>query len=332
MNEPVLIDNTTTSSEVIRSEDAQSDFYFKLHQRINARSEEISKNYSNNILVKFEDIRELHLKTLQSITSLKPAKSIINTRISVSHLEGESEKFNSFEAFAQHNVTSPNATTDISLTYSFSLFDQEDGNFENYKVINQISSRVAQLHQLEKQAPPFISEAIISGMVTDTAKITVHYSDYVKARHFFSMFDEWIKGCDESKNSEKIRTLKKYSYLIPRVGKFIIYALLAWFTANAIDSNTISTDFSIKFIVLYASVFVITGGISDTLLRLVERAIDSHLAISYLDINKGDKKLIQRFNDRNKRSIRNTVTGLAGTLILGISTSAAYDAIKWIVL
>lgn len=317
---------------LISYDQSQIDLFFTMHQKVNSKNEEISKSYTNNILVSFNDLKELHQKTVQSIESTKPIKSTIGVRIAISHNEGESEKFNSFEDFEKHNITSPNPTSDITFIYIFSIYDQEKSDFENYKITNTVRSRVAELDQLEKEAPPFISSAIISSMVTQTAKISIEYADYVKARHFTAMFDEWIKGCDESKSIKAMNHLKRVSHLIPKIGKLAIYALLAIFTTQAIDTNLINNDLSVKFIVMYASVFVITGGVCELFLRKIETSIDGYLAISYLNINKGDAKLIKRFSNRNIVSIVWSVIGATGTIFIGLGTSAAYDLIKWLIL
>ncbi|QPI65534.1 hypothetical protein [Vreelandella venusta] len=319
------------NSGMVRHDDAQIDLFFKMHQKVNAKNEEISKSYNNNILVKFSDVQELHFKTTQSINSLKPVKSNINVRIAVSHNEGESEKFNSFEEFEKRNLTNPNPTSDVLLVYSFSIYDKETDNFENYKVMAHVRSRVAELKQIEREAPPFISSALVSSMVTTTAKITVHYSDYVKARHFAAMFDEWVRGCDESKNIGLINKLKKISHLISRFGKLAIYSVLGFFTVTAIDSAALSSNEILKFLVAYASIFVIVGGISEAILRKLEISIDSYLALSYLNINKGDAKLISEFSGRNRSSIIWSVLGVLGTIGVGIATSASYDFIKWLI-
>ncbi len=316
---------------MIRHDDAQIDLFFKMHQKINAKNEEISKSYKNNILVKFSDIKELHFKTVQSIISLKPIKSNINVRISVSHNEGESEKFNSFEEFESRNLTNPNPTSNVFLIYSFSIYDKEEDNFENYKIMAHVRSRVADLHQIESEAPPFISSAIISNMVTTTANITVHYSDYVKARHFTAMFDEWVRGCDESKNIEIIKKLKKVSHLISKFGKLSIYAVLGFFTVTAIDSSVLNSNEALKFLVAYASIFVVVGGVAEVILRKLELSIDSYLALSYLNINKGDAKLISDFAGRNRSSVIWSIFGIMGTVGVGIATSASYDFIKWLI-
>jgi len=321
-----------SSSNVIEYDDAQVDLYFKMHKKIHSKKAETGRSYNNNLLLQFEDIKELHLKTIQSIESLRTARNSINIQIAVSHNEGETEKFNSFEDFEKHNCTSPNPTENIIFRYDFIFYDVESGKIEDYRVTNEVRSRVAELEQIEKEAPPFISKAIITGLITKTANITIEYDDYVKARHFIAMFDEWVKGCDESKNIQFINYLKKVSHLIPRFGRLIILALLALFTAAAIDSNLINPNLTVKFIVIYASVLLIITGLADTFLRKTEASIDSYLAISYININKGDAKLIKKYLSRNTSSFIWALIGIAGTICVGVLTNSVYDLIKWLLL
>ncbi len=145
------------------------------------------------------------------------------------------------------------------------------------------------------------------------------------------MFDEWVKGCDESKSIGVVNKLKKYSHLISKFGRLSIFAALGLFTVSAISSGQIPQDLIVKFLVAYASVFVIVGGISEAVLRKLEISIDSYLAMSYLNINKGDAKLISEFSGRNKSSIRWSIISLAGTVAVGLATSASYDLIKWLI-
>lgn len=320
----------TSGAIANRMEDA-FDMYFKIHEKVNARSEEIQKSYKNNIIVSFNDIKELHHKTMQSIASLNPAKSAIGVRIAISHNEGEAEKFNSFEAFEKHNITSPNPTASVNMVYTFTLYDAESGKFENYKILNQLRSRIAELKQLEEEAPPFVSKAILASMVTTTARIVVEYTDYVKARHFTAMFDEWIKSCDESHGSKFIDGMKRFSHHVPHFGRLVIFAMLAMFTVNAIDKGVLGGELAVKFLGVYASIFAIAGGVAETFLRKLEISIDSYLSISYLSLNKGDAKLTKDFEERNKKSIIMALVGAAGTVSVGVVTRLAYDMIKWLI-
>lgn len=319
------------NTNLVSREDAQIDLFFKIHQKVNSKNEETSKSYSNNLLIKFTDIKELHDKTIQSINSLKPIKSNINVRIAASHNEGESDKFNSFQAFEEHNITGPNPTLDVVLIYTFSIYDKDLDAFENYKVLCQVRSRVAELKKIEKEAPAFLSSAIISSMVTTTARISIEYSDYVKARHFIAMFDEWVRGCDESKNIEFINKLKKYSHYIPTLGRLVIFSLLAYFTVSQLKTHKINNEDFLNFLVVYASVFVIIGGLAEIFLKKLELSIDSYLALSYLDLNKGDAKLIKEFTGRNRKSIIFSILSLVGAISVSVLSKATYDIIKWVI-
>lgn len=242
-------------TDLVTLDDAQLDLYLKLHQKVNAKNQETGKTYKNNILVKFDDIRELHHKVIQSITSLRGRSESLSVRIVVAHNEGEADKFNSFEEFERHNVTSPNPTSEVALVYKFHCVDLEQDEIESYRVAVNLKSRIGELHEIEKEAPPFISSAILSSLVTPTARIKIEYSDYVKARHFVAMFDEWIKGCDETREAPYVNTLKSYSHLIPKLGKPIIVAILGLCAAISLNSNPIDISKIVEFSVLYASVF-----------------------------------------------------------------------------
>jgi len=63
-------------------------------------------------------------------------------------------------------------------------------------------------------------------------------------------------------------------------------------------------------------------------LRKLEASIDSYLAISYVNINKGDAKLIGEFVGRNKNSLVWSIIGLMGTVAIGVASGAVYDLIK----
>lgn len=304
------------------------DLYFKIHEKVNARNEKTGRSYKNNIVIHFDDIKELHNKTMQCISSLNAEKSNSNIQIAVSHSEGETDVFKSFEKFEEHNISSPNPTLDINMVYVFTLYNTETKSFENYKITNEISSRIAELKQIEEETPPFISKMFISNILTTTAEIEIEYSDYVKARHFTAMFDEWVKGREESDTKKWIRWLKSYSHIIPRIGLIIVWILLAISTIKAIDSNIIQANLSVKFIIAYTSFFIIITNIAAISLKNIEMSIDRYLEISYIEINKGDSKLIKEFSNKNKSSFVMAIIGAVCTIGVGVITRFTYDIIK----
>jgi len=304
------------------------DLYFQIHEKIHAKNEETQKSYRNNILVNFNDIKELHIKTIQSIKSLTQAKGGIGIRISVLHNEGETDKFNSFESFEKHNTTSPNPTSAISMVYSFSIYDQETQSFEEYKIQNLIKSRIAELKQIESEAPEFLPKEILASLITVSATIRIEYTDYVKARSFISMFDEWIKSCEEGQSNKFISNIKPFSHLITDIGTIFIYAILALSTVSALNTNNLPNNTWPSFIITYASFFLIMTNLTKISLKKLERSIYGHFTLSYLDINKGDAKLIKEYEQRNASGLKKAAIGLLSAILLGIISNATYDVVK----
>jgi hypothetical protein len=334
MNTVVVDDSAGKKPEntrVIEYDPKMTEVFLSFYKKIHEKNEEVQKIYSENILIKFGDIKELHNKTIQQIDSLHPERGSISIRIAISHNEGESELFNSFEAFESHNVTSPNPTLDIELRYSFLLKNTYTQEFGVFVVKNRIRSRIAQLSQAEKESEGMIPGFLLARLVTPTAQISIQHSDYVKARSFTAMFDEWIKGCEESRNSKIYSSFKKHSHLIPKIGNYILILLIAWLTVKSIDIDISSIKVGVQFLVAYASIFLFLVKITEHCLRMVEISIDSHIAISYININKGDDKLIKKYQDRNKKFIRNNILNLTLTMIISVLSCFVYDLVKWIV-
>lgn len=317
-----------TGTELVAFDDAQLDLYLKIHKKVNAKNQETGKTYKNNILVRFDDIEELHFKIMQSMTSLMAHPESVSVRVIVAHNEGEADKFNSFEEFKSHNVTSPNPTSEVALAYTFNCVENASNEVESYKVVVNLKSRIGEINEMEKEAPSFISQAIISSIATPTARIRVEYSDYVKARHFVATFDEWVKSCDESNEAPYLNKLKSISYLIPKIGTPVIVALLGLYVSSSLDLNSLNNSEILGFIALYASVFYIVVQFSNIFLSKLERSIDSYIAISYVHINKGDGKLITQFKKRNVRSIFGAGFGIVGTISMAVLSNATYDIIK----
>lgn len=51
MSEIIDIENPAEQNRLSIYDDSQLDLYFKIHQKVNEKSEEIYKSYKNNILV-----------------------------------------------------------------------------------------------------------------------------------------------------------------------------------------------------------------------------------------------------------------------------------------
>ncbi len=322
--------NNNYLDEIINNKNALTKFVIEMNRRMHEKSKETSKSYKNHSFISFNDIKELHNKNIQMITNLSVREETINLQISTTHVKGEGLDFKNFEEFSKECSANSTPTLEVILIYKFMIFDDDKKDFESYEIENRLISRVSQLKQIEDEAPPFVSKAFLSNIISPTSKITIKHDNYVKARNFISMFDEWVEGIDESNGFgvKLLNWLKSISHHIRRFGKIAIICILGFFTAKAIDTSLVEINSLAKFIVAYMTIFFVMWNISDMTLGKLEESIDSYLPLSYLEINKGDKKLIKNYKQRNSKSIFISFLSIAGTIILGIMSSATYDLIK----
>ena len=279
--------NSVMSSEFI-------DIYNKIFKHINKKRENLSKTYNNNLLINFEDVNQLHHRTIQTIKSYDSMEIIVD--ITIFHVGGEKNSFDNFESFSHHNKTNANPTSEIVITYIFSV--QKNKNIEKYTITNKIKSKISLYKKYKNEIPKYLINMIYNNI--DTVEINIEYDDYIKARSFLSNIDDWVSGCAESNNNSFIKFCKKHSNYIPRLGRIIIYAILAYIAYNSIEENNINNVFALKFLIIYASIFIIISDLSKIILRELEIMIDSHITLSYINLNKGDEKLISEFEVYDK--------------------------------
>lgn len=304
------------------------DVFYKLYEKVNETNKEISKIYDENLLIEFSDIHELHYKIIQSINVFKP--KTISVKICIEQFEGESHIFNDFDSFKKNNTTSPCATQEVYMQYKFLLLDEGLSKYETYGVNCRLSSKLATIEQVKKNAPSIVYE-MISSMQQNVAGINIEYVDYVKARVFIAAFDEWVKGCKESHKSSFINFMKKNSKWIVFLGKVFTLLVLGLFTVNSIPDEYNDTLFYVKVLILYITVFYCIKMVSHSIFNQIKRFFETYIYISYVKINKGDEKLIENFNHEKINNIRRLILNVVGAILIGVSSCYLYDLIKIII-
>lgn len=316
-------DNGNGSVEVIRVGDSGSRVSLKVYQdiyhQVTGRTEQIRKRYSENLLVEFPEIEQLHFK----IQQLCDVHKIVacNEIISVFHEKERKEQFTSFERFRAYNANTVSPTVSLVLKYNFSIIPAALERPQEYTVSIRLTSRVAMLRQIEEEAPPFILAHVAGFIALNTAEVTVDYADYVIARGFLEAFDEWLRGCKQTPPTAFLTPLRRWSGYIPGAAKLVAGALISWFAFQSVPTYfTASTqpDTWARFFVIYAGGALILVPLMGVIGGLIEEAIDSYPVLSYLKLNKGDVKLIEEFGDRKRSVILKLSVSSLFSIALGI--------------
>lgn len=316
-------DNGDGSIEVIRVGDTNAPVSLKIYQdiyhQVTGRTEQIRQRYSDNVLIDFGEIEQLHFK-IQQLCDIHKVVAC-NEIISVFHDKERKEQFTSFGRFRAYNSNAANPTVSLVLKYNFSIIPAGREKPQEYAVSIRLTSRVAMLQQIEQEAPPFMRGQLAGLVALNTAEITVDYADYVIARGFIEAFNEWISGCKKTPPVPWLSSLRRWSHLMPGIARLFVGALISWFAFQSIPSFFLATttpEVWARFFVVYAGGALILVPLMGAIGKLLEEVIDSYPVLSYLRLNKGDNNLIDEFSNRKRSVILKLVGSSAFSILLGI--------------
>jgi len=319
-----IIEHGSDEPSVIRIGGAEGDevslkTYQDMYHQITGKTEEIRKNYKDSFLIEFGDIEQLHIK----ITQLLDIHNVIgnNFTASIYYEEERKEQYSSFEKFRLFNSNSTSPVSNIVLKYNVSIIPAKLKQPQEYSVTIRLSSRMAQLRELKKNAPPFMQHSFFTMIVSETAEIRVEYADYIIARGFIEAFNEWMDGCNKTIENTQIKWAQRYSVFIPPIGKIMIASLYGYFIYMAVEPIVGETPTLIvfsKYLVLSSLLFFLAISISNMVFRLLERTIDNHTFSSWIKLNKGDEKAISELSVDKKKGFIYFSLSLFGAISVGV--------------
>lgn len=316
-------DNGDENVEVVRVGESGSRVSLKVYQdiyhQVTGRTEQIRERYSDNLLVEFAEIEQLHFK----IKQLCDVHNIVacNEVISVFHEKERKEQFTSFERFRAYNANAASPTVSLVLKYNFSIIPAGLERPQEYAVSIRLTSRVAMLQQIEDEAPPFVRGHLAAFVALNTAEVTIDYADYVIARGFLEAFDEWMRGCKKTPPVAWLDPMRRWSEYMPGLAKLAAGALITWFAFQSVPvyfAAATQPETWARFFVVYAGGALILVPLMGAIGSLIEEAIDSYPVLAYLRLNKGDTNLIDQFSARKRTVAFKLALSSISTVVLGI--------------
>ena len=302
--------------------------YQAIYNQITGKTEKAVDFYNENLIVNFDDIKNLYEK----IHQIAGVHNVIASNFSASffHLRGKKRDFSSYEKMISYDFSNPSPVTSIVMRFYYSIKLPDVNRPQEYVVVARIISRVAKAKQMDDDAPPFIRGRVISMIKDKTAEISVEYVDYLVARSFLEAFKEWIDACDKTPDSRWLSFFQRYSFLFPRFGAFLGLIMAAYYCVSfyAAYSFPVGETFDLYQAMTITFVASIVGFLVFLeIFRSAELSVDSYPIVSYLKINRGDENLIKNVNSRNKV----TLIKLIGVVVLPIILSVVAGLItNWI--
>jgi hypothetical protein len=312
------------NNQTVRVGDSESQVSIKVYQdiyhQVTGRTEQIRKRYSENLLIEFSEIEQLHYKIMQ----LSDVHHVVahNEIVSIFHDKERKEQFTSFERFRVYNANATSPSVSLVLKYNFSIKPAGLERAQEYIITVRLTSRVAICKQIDEDVPSFARGRMISYMTDNTGEITIDYADYIIARGFLEAFEEWIRGCKTTPSSALLKRLQRWSHIIPHAGRSIAAGLTMMFALRAIpelvSSAPAMAEMWARFFIIYSGGAYLLITFMGAIGGVIEESIDSYPVLSYLKLNKGDEKLIAEFTKRSERAVLKFIGSSFVVIILGI--------------
>jgi hypothetical protein len=292
-----------------------------IYNELTGKSEEVGKSYSKPTQVKFSDIEQLNHKITQACEQYNVVAG--NCSITVYYVDDTRDRFTSFDRFRLHNSGSTSPVESVLLKYHFLVLLPKTKQPQTYTVSIRLASRVAVAKRMESEfygTPP----SIFRLMGNRTAVIEIQYVDYMVARNFLNLIDEWFKGIPTATESKSLYWLQARSHLIPRVARFatavfvalLVVALLPTFIAQgATDLLSFGRFLGYALLGIYAA-YTLSGWSA----TFIVTSLDHYTALSYLQLTKGDELEISKAERSNTFAIAKGIGGLVLTICVSVAT------------
>ena len=293
-----------------------------IYNELTGKSEEVSRFYNKPFQVELAEIEQLNLKLNQALEQYSIQS--FNCTVTIFHIDDTKQQFSSFERFKLHNTGSTSPTESILLKYNFLVLLPKTRKVQTYTVSIRIASRVAVLKKMMSDfyGPP---PQIFRLLGNRTAVVEIQFVDYLLARNFLSLIDDWFKVLPKAKEILFLSILQKNSHQIPRLARFITTIVVSFILISLMPKFILpeSVDLLIfgKFLALSTLVVYVAANLASFTGQYIESAIDNYNELSYLKLGSGDKTEIEDAKNTNRNSIIKSVLAFIFAIFISVITN-----------
>lgn len=298
-----------------------------VYHELTAKTEDVSKAYDEPFQLELKDLEQLDHRVNQCCEQYHLASS--NCSVKVFYTSDTQETFSSFAKFRLFNAGSTSSVESVLLTYNFLIILPKLKKPQAYTLSIRIASPIAIQERLRDGSIHFRMPKIFRAMGTRTAMVTVKYIDYVVARTLLDTFDQWFKTAERAAIPAWWMWICRRSHLLPIIGRYLTFSVaclvLMWSLPAFITAT--STLLDLCYLVLSA-VFGISVAyqVANYLGKFSESSLDTWTALSFIALTSGDRKLIDKAKNANRRAVVSSGIKWFGSLMVSVLVKLAIES------
>lgn len=302
---------------------------FKLAQAmyyiLTGKTEKINNTYHGNYKIEMPAIRQLYTKLEQMTTQWEILGK--NCNITVFHANDNFQMFSSLERFELYDTSITSPIESLTFNFNFLLKLPEARCDERYSAQNyNITIRFLSKVVMYNEKPSGMPVSLLKLFGDSTIVSEIEYVDYNIARSIVATIDSWAKEVEQSKKSKALAFIQDHSRWMTRLTKLsaFCFAVAAMLINTSKYSNSYTFELLAKYMLISIGTIYLLTKLGEYFGRFSATEIDALTEISYININIGDKRSIEKFNRRNSLSIVKAIGGI----LLAILQVALTDSIS----
>ena len=298
----------------------------QIYHEITGQKEELSGTYRANHIAGLPELNQINNKIEQACEQYNVVGK--NCSVTVYFVDDQKQVFSSFSRFSSIDTSSPSAIERILIKYDLLVVLPLVGTPQPYEIEIDISSRAA---AIERRKQFEDDSALFFGFyLPATGSVSITYVDYVVARTFKQIVDDWFATLPSTSEGKVGTWLRKYYREFPLA--FRALSLSIFFIACYLSfyANANVSDYSTKDLVK-VGIYTLAGSnlvfiFADRLGFSAVSAAQKMQQISYLNVTRGDGQTFRKLKSSNKKNLIAVVLAATSTVALNVfSTWAAFS-------
>lgn len=293
----------------------------QVYKDITERSETLSKDYDVNHQVKFEDIEQLNCKVEHLLEQYNVVEK--NCFVTFYHVDDSRESFSSFDRSRAYEAASLSPTESIRIEYIFLIVLPIAKKPQQYKISIEIQSRAGIIFKSKKETG--MTERVLEIMSAKTGYLSIEYIDYAVARTLMHAIDQWFTGLPATPKNKILVHAKKFSgeasFLLHGLAIAVSSLSLINYFHPLIDGMT-PGKILVAGIASYALI-MLAASLSAKVGYFISKSIGNSFEISYIDLNRGDQKVIGSLKRSNVWAYVKATAGIFFAVLINIFSAWA---------
>lgn len=270
------------------------------YHAVTGKTEKLSRSFTENYCVRSEDIEQLASKCAQMCSQWQLLES--NSNITIHHLDDNTQNFSSIERLKIYDKSQTSAVEGVTFEFNILLSLPGTEKPQPYKITVRVLSSMALMHRLDEDMPP---PRILRWFRNGPIVVDIEYVDYVVARNMLSTIESWVNEVQTSKKGKVLRFAQRNSIWIPRISGALLLLVAAvtsfWSAGEVLDVGA-GEKMLAQFLIATFAFIAGSMYLGNWVGRFAEHAIDRLQELSYVAFNRGDERLIEHFNKKNRNS------------------------------